>query len=77
MVGWRSAPGEQRWRVESTQRGRGRARVGPLSRRPNNIVQTMELIKNTTGVDLSNLVSKYTEGSDTSSTIVEVEQPKS
>jgi len=37
----------------------------------------MELIKNTTGVDLSNLVSKYTEGSDTSSTIVEVEQPKS
>ncbi len=36
----------------------------------NNIVQTMELIKNTTGVDLSNLVSKYADGSAGPSTEV-------
>ncbi len=76
MVGRRSAPRGAAL-ASGVNPARSGARVGPLSRRPSNIVQTMELIKNTTGVDLSNLVSKYTEGSDTSSTIVEVEQPKS
>jgi flotillin len=33
----------------------------------NNVVQTLELLKNTTGVDLQTLVSRYTDGNGQSS----------
>ena len=33
----------------------------------NNVVQTLELLKNTTGVDLQTLVSRYTDGNGKSS----------
>ena len=40
-----------------------------------NVVQTLELLKNTTGVDLQQLVERYTTTDGTSSTEVESNHP--